>query len=479
MIFSVKSINLNKDMRTIKPKTLKGFRDIFSDEIVARDKVISTIKRVYESFGFSPLATPALEYKEILVGYGEEANKQIYTFSDTDEVKVGLRYDLTCPLSRVMAQYRNIERPFKRYQIQEVWRYDKPDKGRFREFLQFDIDTVGISSVIADAEIIFAMYQSIKALGIDNFKISISNRKILGEVIKFAKIESTLSQSVFRIIDKLERQGLDAVLAELGDGRIDASGAEIRGLGLKREQIDRIKEFIILPQSTRNEALSSINKLLGDCEGIEELREIDGYLEGVGIDEDKVAIDFSIARGLDYYTGPVYEAILLDAPKYGSIMGGGRYDRLIGQFAGEDIPATGASIGVDRLVSALMKLGVIKGKKNFTDVLITIMLKDKLNEYNKLAIKLREKGINTEVYLGKGNIGKQLKYADKKKIPIAIIIGEDEFKEGVVTIKDLRAKDKTEGEIKERDKWLKARMGQGKVQISQVVHVVEQTLASD
>ncbi|MCK4257065.1 histidine--tRNA ligase family protein, partial [candidate division WOR-3 bacterium] len=335
------------------------------------------------------------------------------------------------------------------------------------------------SSVIADAEIIYAMYQSIKALGIDNFKISCCDRKILEEVIKFAKIESKLSHSVFRIIDKLEKQGLEAVLAELGDGRIDVSGAEIRGLGLKREQIDRIKEFIILPQSTRNEALSSINKLLGDCDGIEELKEIDGYLEGVGIDEDKVAIDFSIARGLDYYTGPVYEAILLDAPKYGSIMGGGRYDRLIGQFAGEDIPATGASIGVDRLVSALMKLGVIKGKKNFTDVLITVMLSDKLNKYNKLAIKLREDGINTEVYLGKGNIGKQLKYTDKKGIPIALIIGEDEFREGVVTIKDLRAKEKAEGEIKERDKWLEARMGQNKVKTSQVVEVVKKILDRD
>ncbi|PIS24417.1 MAG: histidine--tRNA ligase, partial [bacterium (Candidatus Stahlbacteria) CG08_land_8_20_14_0_20_40_26] len=370
-------------MNKIEPRTLKGFRDIFSDEIIAREKVVSTIKRVYESYGFSPLATPALEYNDILVGYGEEANKQIYTFRDPDEISVGLRYDLTSPLSRVIAQYKNLEMPFRRYQIQEVFRYDKPDKGRFREFLQFDIDTVGISSVIADAEIIAAMYQSIKALGVSRFKIRINNRKILEELIRFAGIEPSLSYSVFRVIDKLDKQGLDAVLAELGEGRVDASGAEIRGLFLKKEQIDKIKEFIMLPQATQKEALDSVTSLLGDCEGIEELREIDRYLEGVGIDDDKVVIDFVVARGLDYYTGPVYEAILLDAAGYGSIMGGGRYDRLIGQFMDKDIPATGASIGVDRLVLAMQKLGLVKRRKNNIDVLITCMVRDKLVEYHK------------------------------------------------------------------------------------------------
>jgi len=463
-------------MKAIEPRTLKGFKDIFSDEIIARDEVVSTIKRVYESYGFSPLATPALEYKDILVGYGEEANKQIYTFRDPDEINVGLRYDLTSPLSRVIAQYRNLEMPFRRYQIQEVYRYDKPDKGRFREFLQFDIDTVGISSVIADAEIIAAMYQSIKALGVARFKIRINNRKILEELIRFAGIEPSLSHSVFRVIDKLDKQGLDAVLAELGEGRVDASGAEIRGLFLKKEQIDKIKEFIMLPQAAQKEALDSVTLLLGDCEGIKELREIDRYLEGVGIDEDKVVIDFVVARGLDYYTGPVYEAILLDAPGYGSIMGGGRYDRLIGQFMDKDIPATGASIGVDRLVLAMQKLGLIKGKKNNIDVLVTCIVRDKLVEYHKLAFKLRENGINTEVYLGEEGIGKQLKYADKKDIPIALIIGEDEFKEDIVSIKDLRAKERIEKEIGDRKEWLEARVGQKKVKSSQLVDEIKNIL---
>jgi len=466
-------------MKAIEPRTLKGFRDIFSDEIIVRDEVVSTIRKVYESYGFSPLATPALEYKDILVGYGEEANKQIYTFCDPDEMSVGLRYDLTSPLSRVIAQYKNLEMPFRRYQIQEVFRYDKPDKGRFREFLQFDIDTVGISSVIADAEIIAAMYQSLEALGVSRFKIRINNRKILEELIRVAAIEPSLSHSVFRVIDKLDKQGLDAVLAELGEGRIDASGAEIRGLFLKKEQIDKIKEFIMLPQATRKETLNSVISLLGDCEGIKELKEIDGYLEGVGIDEDTVVIDLMVARGLDYYTGPVYEAMLLDAPEYGSVMGGGRYDKLIGQFTGEDIPATGASIGVDRLVSVMQKLGLIKGRKNNTDVLITVMVKDKLIEYHKLAFKLRENGISTEVYLGEEGIGKQLKYADKKDIPIVLIIGEDEFKEGLVSIKDLRAKEKLEGEIKERQKWLEARVGQREVKVSQLAEEITKILGRD
>lgn len=463
-------------MKIIEPRTLKGFRDIFSDEIIAREEIVSKIKRVYESYGFSPLATPALEYRDILVGYGEEANKQIYTFRDPDGSGVGLRYDLTSPLSRVIAQHKNLEMPFRRYQIQEVYRYDKPDKGRFREFLQFDIDTVGTSSVIADAEIIAAMYQSIEALGVSRFKIRINNRKILEELIRFSGIEPTLSLSVFRVVDKLDKLGLDAVLAELGDGRTDASGAEIRGLRLKKQQIERIKEFIMLPRKNRKEALQSVTSILGDCEGIEELREIDGYLEGLGIDEDKVVIDFVVARGLDYYTGPVYEAILTDAPRYGSVMGGGRYDRLIGQFAGEDIPATGASIGVDRLVSAMQKLGLVKGRKNNIDVLITVMVKDKLVEYNRLALELRENNINTEVYIGEGGIGKQLKYADKKGIPIALLIGEDEFQEGVVSVKDLKAKERAEKEIGDRRKWLEARIGQRKVKTSKIVTEIKNIL---
>ncbi len=466
-------------MRTIKPNTIKGFRDIFSEEIIAREEVVSTIKRVYESYGFSPLATPALEYKDILVDYGEEADKQIYTFKDPDKSNVGLRYDLTCPLSRIIAQYRNLEIPFKRYQIQEVWRYDKPDKGRFREFLQFDIDTIGVSSVVADAEIISAMYQSIKALGVENFRVGINNRKVLEKLIEFTGINPDICQSVFRIIDKLEKQGMEAVLLELGEGRVDSSGAEIRGLGLKKRQIEKIKVFVTLPGSTRKEALSSIEDLLGKCEGLEELRVIDEYLDGIGIKEDKVVIDFSIARGLDYYTGPVYEAILLDAPKYGSIMGGGRYDRLIGKFTGQDVPATGASIGVDRLVSAMIKLGLTKGRKNYTDVMVAVMLEDRLNEYNKLAMELRDNGINTEVYIGKGNIGKQLRYADRKEIPIALIIGEDEFNEGIVSVKDLRVKETLEKEIKDRDKWLEARVGQRKVKREGLVNEIRNILGRD
>ena len=466
-------------MKIIEPKRLKGFRDLFSSEIIAREEIVSIIKRIYESYGFSPLATPALEYKEILTGYGEEANKQIYIFRDPDGLDIGLRYDLTSPLSRVIAQSKNLEIPFRRYQIQEVFRYDKPDKGRFREFLQFDIDTVGVSSVIADAEIISAMYQSLKALFVSGFKISINNRKILEETIRFAEIEPSLSHSVFRVIDKLDKQGLDEVLAELGEGRTDISGAEIKGLGLRKEQIERLKEFITIPQAGRKEALNSITSLIGECEGISELRAIDEYIEGIGIPDERVVIDFTVARGLDYYTGPVYEAILLDAPKWGSIMGGGRYDNLIGQFAGNDIPATGASIGVDRLVSVMQKLGVVKERKNNIDVLITVMVRERLIDYHKLAMRLRENSINTEVYPGDESIGKQLKYADKKEIPVVLIIGEDEFRENMVSIKDLRVKEKMKKEIKERKEWLSARPGQKKVARSKMVEEIRLILRDD
>ncbi len=466
----------------VKPKLLKGFRDYLPGEMIARQKIIATIKEVYESYGFVPLGTPALEYKEILLGYGDEASKQIYTFTDKDENEVGLIFDLTVSLSRVIAQYQDIPRPFKRYQIQPVWRYDKPDPGRFREFIQFDIDIVGTYSMIADAEIIAAMSGCLKKLGL-SFQIKYSNRKILNSLINFAGIDDSMKHTVFRVIDKLEKQGLDAVKLELGPGRTDKSGDVIPGLELKQEQIEKIVEFLRIPQPTRDEAINSLKVLFNDVrnaeEGINELSEINDYLEAMNIPEENATIDASIARGLDYYTGPIYEAFLTDkkVTRLGSVMGGGRFDTLIGQFIKQDIPATGASIGVDRLLEAVLKLGLIETRSSTADILITVMIPERTIFYLQIADELRNAGINTELYIGKGNIGKQLKYADRQGIPIAVIIGPDEFEKNEVAIKDLRKLETTDVEIKDRDEWLKFRMGQQAVARGKLLETAKMLLA--
>lgn len=468
-------------MNGARPQILKGFRDILPAEMLARENLVSVIRGVYESYGFAPMATPALEYKDILLGYGEEASKQIYLFEEPDGNEVGLRFDLTAPLARVVALSKEIPRPFKRYQIQPVWRYDKPGPGRFREFLQFDIDTVGTESMAADAEIISAMCDSLTALGLSDFCIRFSSRRVLNSLIAFAGLDSNMAHPVFRVLDKLEKQGLEAVKQELGPGRVDASGAEIRGLELRAEEIGRIEEFLTLPQSTRAQAISSVEGLFGRLrgaeKGIRELREIDQYLSSLDISDEKVPIDLSIARGLDYYTGPVYEATLLDAREYGGILGGGRFDDLIGNFTGERVPATGCSIGVDRLLSAMQKLGMVDLKPSTTDALVTVMVPDRLAEYQRVARTLRTAGIRTELYLGEEtSIGNQLKYADRQAIPVAVIIGPDEFSKNQASIKDLRVIKTEKVEIRERRRWLEARVGQKTVPLEDLVKEVASLL---
>jgi len=469
-------------MAEIKADILKGFRDILPGEMIAREKVISVIKEVYESYGFSPLATPALEHKEVVFAAGEEANKQIYTFIDPDGHEVGLIYELTASLSRVMAEHRQLPRPFKRYQIQPVWRYDKPDPGRFREFLQFDIDTVGSGSMIADAEIISAMHDSLIQLGLE-FKIKFSHRKVLNSLIEFVGLDSDMAHPVFRVLDKLDKQGLEAVKLELGPGRTDVSGDKIPGLGLEDAQIERVEQFLNLPQSNRAEALGSIRELFKDVksgrEGIEGLTQLHEYLGMMGVSDDKAPIDFSIARGLDYYTGPVYEAVLTGkkTARIGSVMGGGRYDKSIGRFTGVETPATGASIGIDRLMAAMQKLGRLDIRPSTAEVLVTVMMPDKMGEYCRAASELRRAGFRTELYVGNARaIGKQLKYADRQEIPIAVLIGEDELAEDKVSIKDLR-KIKTEKiDIKDRQTWVEVKVGQETIPRAKLVEYIKSLL---
>jgi histidyl-tRNA synthetase len=453
------------DNTVVEPKLLRGFRDYFPAQMKARLKIIETIRRVYELYGFLPLETPAQEYRVTLTGYGEENTKQIFTFRNPEEEEVALRFDLTVPLARVVAQYPDLQLPFRRYQVAPVWRGDKPDAGRFREFTQFDIDSVGTSSIAADVEIICGMYDTLLALGIEHFKIRFSDRKVLNSLMDFAGIRHSFAHNMFRILDKLEKIGRDEVTAELTAGRVDASGDKIPGLGLSDEAVGRIVRFLDIPKGKRREVLDALATLFRGVasadEAVAELRTICESLEALDIPEEYVALDLSIARGLDYYTGPVFEAVLLDAPDFGSVFGGGRYDGLVERFLGKKIPAVGASIGVDRLFAAMQSLKLLDLSPATAQVLVTVMEAGRLTEYQKLTRELRTAGINTEIYLGEEKtLGKQLQYANRQQIPIAVIMGSDEFSKGEVTIKNLelgaRLQDKKKTAAgKEREEWLR------------------------
>ena len=449
----------------VEPRLLRGFRDYLPAQMNARLRMIATIRGVYERYGFLPLDTPAQEYRVTLTGYGEENTRQIFTFQNPEEEDVALRFDLTVPLARVVAQYPDIPLPFRRYQVATVWRADKPDPGRFREFTQFDIDSVGTTSMAADVEILCAMYDALRALGLERFTIRFSDRKVLNSLLDFAGIPRERAHGVFRVLDKLEKIGVDGVAAELTSGRIDVSGDTIPGLGLSRDQVEKVKRFLAIPSGKRKDVLAALKKLFATVpsspEALDELVKICDSLEILSIPEENVILDQSIARGLDYYTGPVFEAVLTDAPEFGSVFGGGRYDGLVERFLGRKIPGVGASIGVDRLFAALQKLGLVKTPPATAEVIVTVMEPSKLAEYQKLTRELRQAGINTEMYLGdETSLGKQLQYANRQEIPLAVIIGSDEFSAGEVTIKNLRLgagmQDKKKTATgKEREEWLR------------------------
>ena len=448
---------------TVEPKLLRGFRDYLPGQMNARMKMITTIRSVYERYGFQPLDTPALEYLVSLVGYGDENQKQLFQFENPEKERVALRFDLTVPLARVVAQYSDIPMPFRRYQVAPVWRADKPDPGRFREFIQFDLDSVGTASMQADAEILCGMFDTLRALGLERFTIRFSNRKMLNSLLDFCSIPREMSHKVFRVLDKLDKVGLDAIVMELTKGRIDVSGDRIPGVGLKEDQVRKISEFLRIPSGTRSEVIGNVASLLknedSSTDPISELQQICNTLDALGIPETNVVLDPSIARGLDYYTGPVFEAALDDAPEFGSVFGGGRYDGLVERFLGKSIPAVGASIGVDRLFAALQKLNLVDLAPSTAQVIIMVMEANRGVEYQKITRELRQAGINTELYLGtEKGLGKQLQYANRQQIPVAVIIGSNEFEKNEVTIKNLRMGTRLQeakAAGKEREEWLK------------------------
>lgn len=406
------------DKSFIQP--LKGFRDFLPGEAKARQEILNNIRSTFERYGFLPMETPALEYKEILAGkYGDEGEKLMYAFKDRGGRDVAMRYDLTVPLSRFIANYGNeLPMPFKRYQIAPVWRADNPQKGRFREFTQCDVDVVGSDSIFADAEVIACFDAALRSFGVADTVIRINNRKFLNGLMNEAGVPAKKTMDAIRVLDKLEKIGEKEVRGQLAS------------LGIQTKQADKLFELLA---EDFQDAQDFVAKFEG-IEGAGELAELVETLLDMGVKNYEV--DFTLARGLDYYTGTIFEIRLPDAAEFGSVAGGGRYDNLLGMLGGKAIPAVGGSIGIDRLLASLEELELIKYDL-ISDVLVCNLDESLTEKYLAVVQDLRAAGIKTDYYYEPGKLDKQLKYANKKNINFAVLIGADEAKKGAVTVKNL------------------------------------------
>lgn len=414
----------------IKPQTLKGFRDYLPPAALARERLIEIARRVYRSYGFTPIDTPALEYSEILLGKGgEESDKQLFRFTDQGDRDVAMRFDLTVPFARFAAQHINeLGIPFKRYHIGTVWRAEKPQKGRYREFIQCDFDTIGTDANAADVESLLVIHDLLVAIGFERFTIRVNNRKVLNGLLQQLGLQEK-STGVLRALDKLHKVGPDGVLAEMAEK-----------VGATREQGERVLEFAAL-SGANLEVLDRLETMLSQSEqgllGVQHLRELITAVAVAGVPADRVRLDLSIARGLDYYTGTIYETILSDLPGIGSVCSGGRYDDLAGLFTNQKLPGVGASLGLDRLVAALEELGQVPTAATPAAVLVVQFDAQQLGQYLRIGRELRAAGIPTEVFPEARNVGKQLKYADKKGFQFALIAGENEFAKSEWQVKRL------------------------------------------
>ncbi len=414
----------------IIPQIPKGFRDFLPGKMNLRKKIIGAVTEVFESFGFEPMDTPCLEYAETLEGkYGEEGDRLIYKFQDRGGRSVALRYDLTIPLSRVVATYPELTRPFKRYQIAPVWRADKPQKGRFREFYQCDIDIIGTESAYADGELVIITYLVLKKIGFDNFLIRINNRKLLNAFAVKEGINDRQVPSFFRSIDKYDKIGRDGVMKELQNNFTVSKSLETK-----------LDDYIFSEENRKQTGLSEIAKLVegmpaGD-EGLRELETIRDSFSAYGVPEKYYMFDFSLARGLDYYTGPIFETIVTE-PRIGSITGGGRYDNLIGLFSRNPVPATGTSFGLERIVTVLDEMGIGGSDGTMTRILVTLFDADLMADNLRIAKTMREADLNVEVYFSPQKLKKQLSYAANRGIPFVVIQGPDEISQGTITLRNM------------------------------------------
>ncbi len=450
-----------KPKKTPRPKaaTPKGFRDYFGAEVSHRAEMLGKIAAVYHRYGFDALESSAVETVEALGKFlpdVDRPNEGVFAWQEDEGDWLALRYDLTAPLARVYAQHQNdLPKPYRRYAMGPVWRNEKPGPGRFRQFYQCDADTVGAPSVAADAEICAMLADCLEEVGIErgDYIVRVNNRKVLNGVLEVAGLSGDDKEAergiVLRAIDKLDRLGPDGVRALLGEGRKDESGDFTKGAGLNETQANVVMGFVDAKRDTGAETVARLRELVSGSQiggqGVDELELISSLLTAGRYGPERVEIDPSVVRGLGYYTGPVYEAELTfeiqdekgRTRNFGSVAGGGRYDDLVKRFTGQEVPATGVSIGVDRLLAALSAKGRLSSEAQ-GPVVVTVMDRDRMADYQTMVADLRQVGIRAEVYLGNPkNFGNQLKYADKRGSPLAIIEGGDEHEKGVVQIKDL------------------------------------------
>jgi histidyl-tRNA synthetase len=518
----------------LKARLPRGLADRGPSEIAATRAMVEKIREVFERYGFEPVETPAMEYTDALGKFlpdQDRPNEGVFSFQDDDEQWISLRYDLTAPLARYVAEnFDSLPKPYRSYRAGYVYRNEKPGPGRFRQFMQFDADTVGSSSPAADPEMCIMAADTMEALGVPrgSYVVKVNNRKVLDGVMESIGLggEENAGKrlTVLRAIDKLDRLGVDGVKQLLGEGRKDESGDFTKGALLNDKQISAIVKLFVLqwgpttaiPQSQvldfgidavkeivdddldepiyavydNDQILNELRRILPSGalsgEGVEELGSIATLITAAGYDTNRIRIDPSVVRGLEYYTGPVYEVeLLLDTKdekgrpiRFGSVGGGGRYDGLVSRFRGEPVPATGFSIGVSRLQAALTMLGKLDTTPEFGPVVVTVFDRDRIADYQKMVAALRAANIRAELYLGNPkNMGNQLKYADRRNSPCVIIQGSDEKSRGEVQIKDLIEGAKAAAAIASNQEWRETRPAQFSCREEEIVAKVREVLA--
>jgi histidyl-tRNA synthetase len=469
-----------------KARVAKGFRDIGAEEIRGLKRMLRTIEQVYESYGFDPVEQPFVEYTDALGKFlpdQDRPNEGVFSFQDDDEQWLSLRYDLTAPLARYVAEHQqSLPMPYRSYRQGWVFRNEKPGPGRFRQFMQFDADTVGTASPAADAEVCMMAADTMEALGIPRgqYLMKVNNRKLLNGFQEANAIPEEAQLAWLRAIDKLDRLGQTGVADLLGPGRKDESGDFTRGAGLTGKQIEASLAFATATALDPNLVAGS---RAGE-EGLKEIETITALSHAAGYGEDRVRYDSSVVRGLEYYTGPVFEAELLFETKdedgrpvrFGSVGGGGRYDDLVARFTGQAVPATGFSIGVSRLYSALKLVGKADDERTEAPVVVLVLDRDRLPDYQRITAELRHAGVRAEMYLGTSGMKAQMKYADRRGAPLAIIQGTDERAKGEVQIKDLRLGAELAKGIESREDYTGARLAQFSVPEEKLVEAVKHAL---
>ncbi|MBB3808218.1 histidine--tRNA ligase [Pseudochelatococcus contaminans] len=453
----------NQKPQKLLARQPRGFADRGPADIAATERMLAHIRETYELYGFDAVETPFVEYTDALGKFlpdQDRPNEGVFSFQDDDEQWLSLRYDLTAPLARHVAEnYDTLPKPYRSYRAGWVFRNEKPGPGRFRQFMQFDADTVGAASVSADAEICMMAADTLERVGIarGDYAVKINNRKVLDGVLEAIGLADDIHTgkrlTVLRAIDKLDRLGPEGVTLLLGEGRKDESGDYTKGAGLDAGQIARVLAFTAARGATADETLANLEQVVEGSarglEGVSELREIATLVTAAGYDDGRVTIDPAVVRGLEYYTGPVYEAELTfivagddgQPVRFGSVAGGGRYDGLVARFRGEPVPATGFSIGVSRLLAALKIVGspIVQGAAPIGPVVVLVLDRDQIAHYQGLVTTLRQAGIRAELYLGASGLKAQMKYADRRQSPAVVIQGSNERAEGIVQIKDLVA----------------------------------------